>query len=148
VVVKKITYRELSAEMERMLGDQAEGRQAEHDAEELLGKADKSFIDKNLVVRSMIFDRCLRSLMARHGCNAFTIDCFEFCPSLLPQKWLVVPCSSIAVRQRGVRVVVRGGFRNPAGDAAPDGVRTNRATRGTPIRGPAARSASIIAPRA
>ena len=30
--------------------------------------------------------------MARHGCNAFTIDCFEFCPSLLPQKWLVVPC--------------------------------------------------------
>lgn len=92
VVVKKITYRELSAEMERMLGDQAEGRQAEHDAEELLGKADKSFIDKNLVVRSMIFDRCLRSLMARHGCNAFTIDCFEFCPSLLPQKWLVVPC--------------------------------------------------------
>jgi hypothetical protein len=30
--------------------------------------------------------------MARHGCNAFTIDCFEFCPSKLPQKWLVVPC--------------------------------------------------------
>jgi L-fucose isomerase-like protein len=30
--------------------------------------------------------------MAQHGCNAFTIDCFEFCPSLLPQKWLVVPC--------------------------------------------------------
>jgi L-fucose isomerase-like protein len=30
--------------------------------------------------------------MDRHGCNAFTIDCFEFCPSLLPQKWLVTPC--------------------------------------------------------
>jgi hypothetical protein len=30
--------------------------------------------------------------MSRHGCNAFTIDCFEFCPSLLPQQWLVVPC--------------------------------------------------------
>ena len=92
VAVKKIAYRELAEEMERLLGDRGEGQRAEHSAAELLAKADKSFLDKNLVVRSMIFDRCIRNLMARHGCNAFTIDCFEFCPSLLPQKWLVVPC--------------------------------------------------------
>ena len=92
VAVKKITYRELAGEMERLLGDRAEGQRAEHNAAELLRKADRSFLDKSLVVRSVLFDRCLRNLMARHGCNAFTIDCFEFCPSKLPQKWLVVPC--------------------------------------------------------
>ena len=78
--------------MERLLGDRAEGQRAEQAAAELVRKADKSFLDKTFVVRSMVFDRCIRNLMARHGCNAFTIDCFEFCPSLLPQKWLVVPC--------------------------------------------------------
>ncbi len=92
VVVKTITYQELSAEMERVLGDRDESRQAQRDAEELIRKADRSFLDGPFVTRSMVFDRCLRNLMARHGCNAFTIDCFEFCPSLLPQKWTVVPC--------------------------------------------------------
>ncbi len=92
VKVTKITYRELATEMERLLGDRAESDQAERAAAELIRQADQSFLDKNFVVRSMVFDRCVRNLMARHGCNAFTIDCFEFCPSLLPQKWMVVPC--------------------------------------------------------
>ncbi len=92
VTVKKIVYRELSDEMERLLGDRAESQRAEHAAEELRRNADRSFLDQNFVTRSMIFDRCIRNLMARHECNAFTIDCFEFCPSMLPQKWLVVPC--------------------------------------------------------
>lgn len=92
VAVTKITYREMSAEMERLLGDRAESQQAEHDAAELIRQANRSFLDKNFVIRSMVFDRCIRNLMARHACNAFTIECFEFCPSKLPQKWMVVPC--------------------------------------------------------
>ena len=92
VAVVTIDYREMSAEMDRLLADRAEGQRVEQAAAELVGKADKLFLDKSLVWRSLMFDRCLRNLMARHGCNAFTIDCFEFCPSLLPQKWLVVPC--------------------------------------------------------
>lgn len=92
VTVKKITYRELSEEMERLLGDPAEGQRAKLDAAEVVGKAKRTFLGDEFVVRSMVFDRCIRNLMARHGCNSFTIDCFEFCPSLLPQKWLVVPC--------------------------------------------------------
>jgi hypothetical protein len=92
VTVKTIKYAEMAAEMERLLGDQAEGRRAEQAAAELIRKADKSWIDQNFVVRSMVYDRCVRNLMARHGCNSFTIECFEFCPSLLPQKWMVVPC--------------------------------------------------------
>jgi L-fucose isomerase-like protein len=92
VTVTNISYRELAAEMDRLLGERAERERAEQAAEELQRKANHSFIELNLVTRSMLFDRCIRNLMARHGCNAFTIDCFEFCPSLLPQKWLVTPC--------------------------------------------------------
>ncbi|NUQ65420.1 MAG: hypothetical protein HUU20_23375 [Pirellulales bacterium] len=92
VAVTTIPYREMSAEMERLLGDTDEGRRSQEAAAELLRKADRAFLEERFVTRSMVFDRCIRNLMARHGCNAFTIDCFEFCPSLLPQKWLVVPC--------------------------------------------------------
>lgn len=97
VVVKKIPYREMADEMERLLGDREESDRAERAATEMIGKADKLFLQENFVLRSMVFDRCIRNLMARHGCNAFTIDCFEFCPSLLPQKWLVVPCLQLAM---------------------------------------------------
>jgi L-fucose isomerase-like protein len=90
VTVKTIPYREMADEMGRLLGERNE--QAMRDAAELVRKADKTFLEQPLVVRSMLFDQCIRKLMARHGCNAFTIDCFEFCPSLLPQQWLVVPC--------------------------------------------------------
>ena len=92
VTVTKIRYREMSEEMERLLGDQEERARAQKAAAELMRKADHSFLEERFVTRSMIYDRCIRNLMVRHGCNSFTIDCFEFCPSLLPQKWLVVPC--------------------------------------------------------
>lgn len=30
--------------------------------------------------------------MRRHRCNAFGIECFEFCSSRLPDKWNITPC--------------------------------------------------------
>ena len=92
VRVTKIPYGEMAAEMDRLLANGDEKTRAQQAAAELIRKADRLFLDETFVTRSMVFDRCIRNLMARHGCNAFTIDCFEFCPSLLPQKWLVVPC--------------------------------------------------------
>ena len=92
VAVRTISYRELAEEMNRVLSDRAAEQQADRDAAELLRKAGRSFIDKSYVVRSLHFDRAVRNLMARHGCNAFTIECFEFCSSKLPQQWLITPC--------------------------------------------------------
>ena len=82
----------MAEDMNRLLGDRTAGEKADQDAAELIRKADKSFIEKDLVLRSLLFETCIRNLMARHECNAFTIDCFEFCPSMLPQRWLVTPC--------------------------------------------------------
>jgi len=92
VAVRTIPYKEMADDMNRLLGDRAAGQQAEREAAELIRKADKTFIQNDFVLRSVLFERCIRNLMARHACNAFTIDCFEFCPSMLPQRWLITPC--------------------------------------------------------
>lgn len=92
VAVKQIPYREMADEMNRLLADPAAGREASQLADQLQRKAHRSFIDPNFVLRNVLFDFCIRNLMARHGCNAFTIDCFEFCNSKLPQQWLITPC--------------------------------------------------------
>ena len=54
--------------------------------------ASRSFIDKKYVANSMEFYQTVVNLMKRHNCNAFTIECFEFCTSRLPQKWNITPC--------------------------------------------------------
>ncbi|NLF69771.1 MAG: hypothetical protein GX575_12040 [Candidatus Anammoximicrobium sp.] len=92
VAVTTIPYRELGEHMGRTLADAAFARQAEQTADELLRKADQSFIDKRYVVRSLQFYRTIRTLMQQHACNAFTIECFEFCSSRLPHEWTITPC--------------------------------------------------------
>ncbi|MBM4036418.1 MAG: hypothetical protein FJ291_32175, partial [Planctomycetes bacterium] len=92
VSVKTISYKRLSAEMERVLASAPAADEAKRATAELLKNADRSFIDAQYVARSMLFYRALRELMARQGCNAFTIECFEFCSSRLPERWTITPC--------------------------------------------------------
>jgi len=92
IVVTKISYRELAEEMDRTMADQAKAEAAGKLADQLLAGADRSFIDRKYVVRSAQFHQAVTSLMKRHGANAFTIECFEFCSSQLPDQWKIVPC--------------------------------------------------------
>ncbi|MCU0977649.1 MAG: hypothetical protein MUF25_00610 [Pirellulaceae bacterium] len=92
VAVTIIPYRELGEQMGRTLADASIAQQAEQQADQLVGKADKSYLDKKYVVRSLQFYRTIRSLMQQHACNAFTIECFEFCSSRLPHEWAITPC--------------------------------------------------------
>jgi len=92
VAVTIIPYRELAEHMGRAVSDAALTQQAEQAADELLGRADKSYVDRTYVVRSLQFYRTIRRLMQQHACNAFTIECFEFCSSQLPEQWKITPC--------------------------------------------------------
>jgi hypothetical protein len=92
VAVKVIPYRELAEEMDRVLGDRAEAETCAAAAEDLVKRADRSFIDAKHVARSFQLHRAVRNLMDRHGCNGFTIECFEFCSSRLPDRWMITPC--------------------------------------------------------
>jgi hypothetical protein len=92
IEVIRISYRELADEMERVMSSGAETGEARKLARQLIEGANKTYLEDKYVVRSMEFYCTIRNLMQRHHCNAFTIECFEFCSSRLPDKWDVTPC--------------------------------------------------------
>jgi len=92
IEIARISYRELGDEMDRVLGSAAEMEVAGQLARPLIAGADKTYLQDQYVVRSMAFYRTITNLMRRHGCNAFTIECFEFCASRLPEQWQITPC--------------------------------------------------------
>jgi len=92
IEVIRISYRELADEMERVMGSAAETDTARQLARQLIEGANKTYLEDKYVVRSMEFYSTVRNLMQRHHCNAFTIECFEFCSSRLPDKWEITPC--------------------------------------------------------
>jgi len=92
IEVVRISYRELADEMERVMSSAAETQEAGRLARQLIEGADKTYLEDKYVVRSMEFHNTIRNLMRRHRCNAFTIECFEFCSSRLPEKWDITPC--------------------------------------------------------
>jgi hypothetical protein len=92
IEVVRISYKELADEMERVIGSAVETDTARQLAGPLINGADKAYLQDKYVVRSMEFYSTVRNLMQRHHCNAFTIECFEFCSSKLPDKWNITPC--------------------------------------------------------
>lgn len=92
IVVKQISYKKLAEQMDSVMKSKSESEKAERFADELLRNARQSYIDRKYVVRSVQFYQTVKSLMARYGCNAFTIECFEFCASRLPERWKITPC--------------------------------------------------------
>ena len=92
IEIIKISFEDLAKEMERIKNDKALINDAAEMANTIFTNADHSFIDKKYVVNSMEFYQAIINLMKEHNCNAFTIECFEFCCSRLPQKWNITPC--------------------------------------------------------
>ena len=92
VGVKQITYDELAEAMDATLSSQADRDRAAQVADELIENARKTLLDRDYVISSMQFYRTITRLMGQHKCNAFTIECFEFCSSRLPEKWQITPC--------------------------------------------------------
>ncbi len=88
----KISYRELANQMDRVMASAAETDTARQLARQLVDGADKTYLQDEHVVRSMEFYNTIKNLMHKHRCNAFTIECFEFCSSRLPDKWHITPC--------------------------------------------------------
>jgi hypothetical protein len=92
VRVKQITYDELARAMDATLSSQEDGNEAARAADELIENAQETLIERQYVISSMQFYRTITRLMNQHKCNAFTIECFEFCSSRLPEKWKITPC--------------------------------------------------------
>ena len=78
--------------MDKTKNDKTLKNDASEMADSMYKYAERSFIDKKYVINSMEFYQSVVSLMKKHNCNSFTIECFEFCTSRLPQKWNITPC--------------------------------------------------------
>jgi hypothetical protein len=92
IEVVQVSYKDLSEQMERSLAAEPLRRRAEAAADELIAGAEQTYLKREYVVRSLIFYFTVTRLMAEHRCNAFTIECFEFCTSRLPERWKITPC--------------------------------------------------------
>ncbi len=82
----------LAEKMERTLEDKDRAAKAGREADALVRGAAHSYLDRQYVVRSLLFKQAVESLMNDFACNSFTIECFEFCTSRLPEKWKISPC--------------------------------------------------------
>lgn len=87
-----ISYDELTEEMEKTIRDRAKNVEADEMAAIMYDNADHNYLERKYVSSSMHFYQAIVNLMKKHDCNAFTIECFEFCCSRLPQKWTITPC--------------------------------------------------------
>lgn len=94
IELKSISFDELSKEMDISRESSDEQKKAREMAAILYGNADHAYLDEKYVARSMEFYNTIIRLMKKHECNAFTIECFEFCSSRLPEKWNITPCLS------------------------------------------------------
>jgi L-fucose isomerase-like protein len=87
-----ISYDELTEEMEKTILDRAKNVEADEMTAVMYDNADHSYLERRYVSCSMYFYQAIVNLMKQNDCNAFTIECFEFCCSRLPQKWTITPC--------------------------------------------------------
>lgn len=87
-----VSYDDLSKEMDMTRDSPEERKKALEMAEIMYDNAEHAYLDKKYVARSMEFYNTVIRMMKKNDCNAFTIECFEFCSSRLPQKWKITPC--------------------------------------------------------
>ena len=87
-----ISFAQLAEEMDKTRQSIQDLARAEKMAKEITSQAQKVMLDPKYVNRSMEFYNTIIRLMQQHNCNSFTVECFEFCTTRLPQKWEITPC--------------------------------------------------------
>ncbi len=90
--VQQVNFDELAEEMSRVRETKPIAEQTQELTDKLIAGAVDSNIKREYVVADVQFYLAAKNLMGRHGCNAFSIDCYEICASRLSEKWKTVPC--------------------------------------------------------
>jgi hypothetical protein len=87
-----LSIREMMDEYEKVKQDKAFLRESERITQHLVQHAEKNTMKSKDIQLSVLYYLTVKKLMDRHGCNAFTATCQEFCVSKLPMKYKVTPC--------------------------------------------------------
>jgi len=92
-----VSYSELTGERDKILKDPAAMAEVERLGDRLLKQAKAVHMDRELFKNNVLFYQTVRALMAKYNCNAYSIDCIEFCSSKLPMAWQITPCVSFSL---------------------------------------------------
>jgi hypothetical protein len=101
-----VSNRQLTKEMDSVIGSEAAQSQARQIAKALVGHARSVHMDEADVIHSVNFYLAVKRLMDRHGCNAFTVECREVCPLEMAAKYKFTPClTSSLLKDQGYPAV-------------------------------------------
>ncbi|MFA5190302.1 MAG: hypothetical protein WC740_06230 [Verrucomicrobiia bacterium] len=92
-----VGYSELTSERDKILKDPAAMAEVERLNGRLLNQTKAVHMDRELFRNNVLFYQTIRSLMAKYNCNAYSIDCIEFCSSKLAMAWKITPCVAFSL---------------------------------------------------
>ncbi len=102
----RLSYKQLTQEMDSVLGSEASQKQVQQIAKDLIGSARAVHMTEENVIHSVNFYVTVKRLLDRHGCNAFTLECREVCPLEIAAKYKFTPCmTSSLLKDQGYPVV-------------------------------------------
>lgn len=87
-----VSYSEFVKTMDEVINSKEYSLKAQDSAEKLIKNAAETHIDKQHVKRSFEFYYAVKSLMQKYNCNAFSVECFEFCAARIADKYQITPC--------------------------------------------------------
>lgn len=87
-----IGFKELSDERDSVMKNRIIMEEVENLTDKLIRNAQGMHIGGEQLKGDVIFHFTVKNLMNKYDCNAFSIECFEFCGSRLPDRWKICPC--------------------------------------------------------
>jgi hypothetical protein len=92
-----IRFKELSDERDRIINDKVRMAEVEAITNKITKNAQAIHMDKKMFRENILFYYTVKSLMKKHHCNGYSVDCIEFCSTRLPQDWKITPCVSFSL---------------------------------------------------
>jgi L-fucose isomerase-like protein len=87
-----IGFQELANERERIMNNHNSMTQVEKLTDKLINNARNVHIGKKEFIGDVLVYQSVKNLMKKNNCNAFSLECFEWCGSRQPDMWKAVPC--------------------------------------------------------
>ena len=93
----RLSTKQLTKEMDSVRGSETGRQKAATMARELMANARAVHMTEAHVINSVYFYLAVETLMKRHDCNAFTIECREVCPLEIAAKYQFTPCMTLSL---------------------------------------------------
>ncbi|MBC8869021.1 MAG: hypothetical protein H8E44_06365 [Planctomycetes bacterium] len=87
-----VGYKEMAAERQKVMNNPASMEEVNSLTDALIEGAEEVRMKREGILPSVVMYRVVKNLIEGHGCNAFTMECFELCSSKLSHDWQFVPC--------------------------------------------------------